>query len=252
MICTLLLQMGTNLANDYYDFVRQIDTSERIGPVRMSASGTMPPRTVKRSFQFCLLSALLLGIFLVWKTNAHPLLLGVGLLCIFFAWAYSGGPLPLSHYAMGEVTALIMFGPIAVWGTAALQLGNDLSSSLLAFYWGLGPGLIATSMMALNNFRDLRSDKIAGKTTLATLMGEGKARLLVLIPILIASMIPLIGAWMTGHPPLILVSLLPILFLPVWKHIYQQAVDERLNRCLEKIGMFLALYCLGLSTALSL
>ena len=252
IVCTLLLQIGTNLANDYYDFIRNIDGPDRLGPLRMSASGKIPPQSVKRGFQICLLMALFLGIFLIWQQNAHPLLLGIGLLSVALSWAYSGGPFPLSHHALGEITALIVFGPMAVWGTAALQLGRELPLSLPALYWGLGPGLISASMMALNNLRDLKSDSSAGKTTLATLMGEKSTRLIVLIPIIAASTVPILGAWMTEKATIALVALLPIPFIPTWKHIYREAIDARLNSCLAKIGMFLAFYCLGITLTLAL
>ena len=252
LTCVLLMQISTNLANDYYDFISNIDGPERLGPIRMSSSGKIPPSAVKWSFRFCLLLALFLGLFLIKQSNAHPLLLGVGILCLILAPAYSGGPFPLSRYALGEIVALIIFGPIAVWGTAALQLGHDLPLSFPALYWGIGPGMIAVAMMALNNLRDLQSDAASGKTTLATLIGEKKSRLLVIFPIVIASMVPIIGSFLIGKLALALVSLLALPFIPTWKHIYRGPIDARLNTCLAKIGMFLALYCLNLFILMAL
>ena len=251
LICTLLLQMGANLANDYYDFVRNVDGTDRLGPIRMCASGRISPASIRRGFQTCLALALLLGIFLMWQRNAPALLLVTGLLCALLAWAYTGGPLPLSHYGLGEFTALITFGPIAVWGSAVLQLGPQWQSALPALYWGLGPGLLAAALMALNNLRDRRSDAAAGKMTLATVLSEKGARLLVLIPVALASLLPAIGAWMIQKPYLALAAPIPTLFLSTWKHIYRESIDSRLNRCLGTIGMLLALYCLALSLLLA-
>ena len=252
LACVLLLQIGANLANDYYDFIHNVDGSDRIGPTRMSATGLISPRTIQRGFQFCLTSALLLGMFLVWLQSAPPIILGVGLVCTFLAWAYTGGPFPLSHYGLGELTALIIFGPIAVWGSSVLQLGPGLSASRPALYWGIGPGLIAASLMALNNLRDRHSDAASGKTTLATLLGEKSARRLVIIPVVLSSMVPLLGAWLSRQPQIALVALIPLIFASTWKHILTAPIDPQLNHSLAKIGAYLALYCSGLSLALAL
>ena len=252
LLCTLLLQTGANLANDHYDFVRKVDGPDRLGPVRMSASGLIPPHAVRRGFQICLSLALILGIFLIWRQNAPPLFLGVGLLCIILAWAYTGGPLPLSHYGLGELVALIIFGPVAVWGSAALQFGADPSPALSSLFWGLGPGLLAASLMALNNLRDHQSDAAAGKITLAVLTGEKAARILVVLTAASASLLPLWGAIIAQKPHIALTTLISIPFIPMWKHILTKPIDARLNRCLARTGMFLALHCAGLSLALAL
>ena len=113
----------------------------------------------------------------------------IGVLSIFFAYSYTGGPLPLSYIGLGEVLALVFFGPVPVWGTNYLLTGSSSMNSAIA---GLGPGLIAAALMSINNLRDIESDSNTTQTTIAVLIGHKWARVMTLSFIILSSFIPLI------------------------------------------------------------
>ena len=170
-MCALLIQIATNLANDYFDYVKGADTTERIGPVRVVQSGLLEPATVRNAMIGVLVLAFVLGLYLVYRGGLPILVIGV--ISIFFAVGYTAGPMPLAYVGLGDVFVFLFFGVVAVTGTYYVQA---LQWSGGAFIASLPVGAIATAILVVNNYRDLDTDRIAGKKTLAVRFGRAVAR----------------------------------------------------------------------------
>ena len=222
----LTLQIGCNLANDYSDGVRGAD-DERTGPPRLTASGAVAPRTVKLAAFGCFGVGGLLGLALV-ALSGQWWLLAVGAAAIAAAWFYTGGPRPYGYAGLGEVFVFVFFGLVATAGTAYVQ-GGTAPGWLWAAAGGVG--LIACSLLMVNNLRDIDTDPAHGKMTLAVRLGEGGARhafsLMLHLPLLLGA-VALVWARETGSaspvdggghisPQLTLVIALaaPLLLLPL-------------------------------------
>lgn len=179
LACLLVvcLQSAANLVNDAKDAAKGIDTVGRLGPTRVVQAGLLSKGMVRFGYSLCFLlaSIIVMGMF-YWTKDW--LVIAVALLCGLAAFLYTAGPFPLAYYALGELTAFVFFGPIAVMGTAYLHTGVIDPSVAL---WGSGCGLISAAIMAVNNYRDRFSDAKAGKHTLATLFGSDLGRKLPLI-----------------------------------------------------------------------
>lgn len=236
--CALLMQMGTNLVNDYFDFKAGIDHQERLGPTRVTQQGLLSEKEVKRAYQLVFLLSFVLGLYLIYKGEL-PILF-IGLSSLLAAYLYTGGPFPLAYFALGEVLALFFFGPVAVWGTYYLQVKEFHSLPLII---GLGPGLISATLMAINNLRDRQSDALTNKRTLALFLGESGARVLPLIFILLSSFVPFYAYQELKTPWVLLSTFLPYLFIKTWFRILKGPINHELNICLAKTGKFLFLYC---------
>ncbi|WP_017178964.1 1,4-dihydroxy-2-naphthoate polyprenyltransferase [Actinomyces timonensis] len=182
----LALQIGCNLANDYSDGVRGTD-DERSGPPRLTASGQVAPRSVKLAAFACFGIASALGLVLVVLTGQWWLI-GVGAAAVAAAWFYTGGSRPYGYAGLGEVFVFVFFGLVATCGTAYVQGGAVPGWLWLA---ASGIGLIACSLLMVNNLRDIATDPAHGKMTLAVRLGDSRARtaytIMVFLPILIAA-----------------------------------------------------------------
>ena len=166
LACALLIQIGTNLHNDVADFRRGTDGASRIGPLRVTAAGWVAPRTMVRASYACFGLALLLGVALV-QRGGWPILL-CGLASLAAGWAYSGGPRPISHGALGELFVWLFFGLVAVAGSHWLQAGQPALAAWLA---GAALGAPAAAVLLVNNHRDLDDDLRSGRRTLAACLG---------------------------------------------------------------------------------
>lgn len=170
-IVALTLQIGVNFANDYSDGIRGTD-EHRVGPVRLTASGVVAPRTVKRiAFAWFALAAVA-GLALVVISGAWWLL-AAGAAAIVAAWFYTGGQNPYGYLGLGEVVVFIFFGLMATWGTTYTQTLSLDGSTIIA---GISMGLIACALLMINNIRDIPTDTVADKRTLAVRIGERRAR----------------------------------------------------------------------------
>jgi 1,4-dihydroxy-2-naphthoate octaprenyltransferase len=180
----ICIQIGTNLANDYSDFKSGADTSERLGPMRVTQAGLIKPDSVKRAAILLFVTAVILGLPLIYR-GGWPIL-AIGVLGILCGWAYTGGPYPLGYNGLGELFVLLFFGFAAVAGTFYLLAGSWSTESLLL---GLCPGMLASALLAVNNVRDIDTDRKAGKRTLAARFGRTFGRteyaLLVILPLAI-------------------------------------------------------------------
>lgn len=177
----LALQIGSNLANDYSDGIRGTD-DDRTGPPRLTASGLVDPSHVKYAAFACFEIAALAGLILV-ILSGQWWLLGVGLAAVAAAWFYTGGDHPYGYAGLGEVFVFLFFGLVATCGTVYIQAGHVPGWVWLA---ATGIGLIACSLLMVNNLRDIDTDPAHGKQTLAVRLGEGPARfvfaLMVMLP----------------------------------------------------------------------
>jgi 1,4-dihydroxy-2-naphthoate polyprenyltransferase len=190
LVVALALQVGVNFANDYSDGVRGSD-AKRVGPVRLVAAGLAPPRQVLSAAFACFFVAGAAGLALAAVTAWW--LVAVGAACVAAAWFYTGGPRPYGYHGLGEVFVFAFFGVVAVAGTAYVQMGR---LSWLALAASVPAGLLACALLIVNNLRDIRTDTLAGKNTLAVRLGDARSRMAyagtLLVPFLCAAAI---AAW---------------------------------------------------------
>jgi 1,4-dihydroxy-2-naphthoate octaprenyltransferase len=167
LACALLLQIGSNLANDVYDFERGTDAHGRHGPTRVTQAGIFTPAQVKTMMAIVFGLAALCGLYLV--TLAGPLALVLGVAAILAAIAYTGGPLPLGYVGLGDLLVFIFFGIAAVAGSYWVQAG---AVSPQAWLMSVPIGFLIVDILVVNNLRDIENDRAAGKRTLAVRLGE--------------------------------------------------------------------------------
>ena len=204
---SLLLQIGVNLANDYFDFGRGIDTPERKGPLRVTQAGLIPPSQVRLGMVAAFAAATLVGVYLVLRGGAP--ILAVGIASILSALAYSGGPWPLASLGVADLFVFVFFGPVAVCGTYFVQSGRVSPTAAAA---SLAPGLLITAILVVNNLRDIETDARAGKRTLAVRLGARGSLVEYLLLLGIPFLLPPLFLAAGVRGPLIL---LPLLALPL-------------------------------------
>jgi 1,4-dihydroxy-2-naphthoate octaprenyltransferase len=204
----LALQVGVNFANDYSDGVRGSD-EQRVGPVRLVAAGLAPPRHVLAAAFGCFFVAGAAGLALAAVTSWW--LVAVGAACIGAAWFYTGGPRPYGYNGLGEVFVFAFFGVVAVAGTAYVQMS---AFSWLGLAASVPAGLLACALLMVNNLRDIRTDTLAGKRTLAVTLGDARSRTAYVLTLLLPFGI---AALLAFFRPLTLVTVvaLPLARLPV-------------------------------------
>lgn len=245
LLASVLIQVGTNFANDYFDFHKGADTAERLGPVRVTQSGLIAPGTVRNAMVLVFGLAALVGLYLV-LVGGWPILL-IGLLSIAAGVLYTGGPFPLAYNGLGDLFVFIFFGLVAVCGTAFLHVGGVPA---VAWWAALPVALIVTAIIVVNNLRDIDTDRQARKHTLAVLLGRRATRaeylaLLAGAYLLLPAGVLLgyAGAW----------ALLPLLTLPLAVPLVRTVFSVQgrpLNRALAGTGrlhmIFGVLLALGL------
>jgi 1,4-dihydroxy-2-naphthoate octaprenyltransferase len=250
LLGALLIQIGTNLSNDYSDARRGADTEDRLGPVRVTAGGLVPPKQVLTATYVAFGLAVLVGVYLIVTAGWQILLIGV--LSILAGVLYTGGPRPYGYEGLGEVFVFLFFGLVAVTGTFFAQVEAFTWES---FVLAIPVGLLATAILMVNNTRDLETDRRAGKKTLAVRLGREKARLGYALLIYVAfATAPL--AWILGGDHLTPWLLLPWLALPLAApivRVVRNKVDgPSLNGALAKTGMLQLVFCVLLSVGLLL
>jgi 1,4-dihydroxy-2-naphthoate octaprenyltransferase len=248
LLGAIFIQVGTNLSNDYSDARRGADTEDRLGPVRVTAGGLVPPRQVLIATYVSFGLAVLCGVYLV--AVAGWVILLIGAASILAGVLYTGGPRPYGYEGLGELFVFLFFGVVAVTGSHYAQT-EDLTWE--AFALAVPVGLLASAILVVNNVRDLETDRRAGKRTLAVRLGRNRARGLY------AAMV--YGAFVTAPVPWILGSLSPWLFLP-WvllplavllvRTVRNHTDGPTLNAALGRTGMLQLLFCTLLSAALLL
>jgi 1,4-dihydroxy-2-naphthoate polyprenyltransferase len=173
LLGALFIQVGTNLSNDYSDARRGADTEDRLGPVRVTAGGLVPPQQVLVATYVSFGLAVLCGIYLI--VVAGPVLLLIGAASILAGVLYTGGPRPYGYEGLGELFVFLFFGIVAVTGSYYVQV-QELPWQ--AFALAVPVGLIASAILVVNNVRDLETDRRAGKRTLAVRLGRARTRTL--------------------------------------------------------------------------
>ncbi len=238
LTCAILIQIGTNFANDYFDFKKGADTPDRVGFIRASASGLIAPERMWLATKQTMLAAFLLGLLLVFHAGWVILLIGV--LSILFGFLYTGGPYPLGYNGLGDVFVFIFFGIVAVMGTYYVQA---LDWSMESFWVSLSVGALATNILVVNNLRDVNTDRVAGKRTLGVLLGESWLKAEYIGLILLALAIPPHLYFQEGYNLLIFIPFLsiPLVMKPL-KTVLRHADKADLNHALVQTGQFLAAY----------
>ena len=228
LVVALALQVGVNFANDYSDGIRGSD-EQRVGPVRLVAAGLAPPRQVRAAAFGCFFLAGVAGLALAAVTSWW--LVAVGAACIAAAWFYTGGPKPYGYSGLGEVFVFLCFGVVAVAGTAYVQMK---ALSWLGLAASVPAGLLACALLMVNNLRDIGTDTVAGKRTLAVMLGDARSRqgyvLTLLVPFGVAALLAFF------RPFTLLTALaLPLARLPI-RSVRAGASGPALIRALGQTG----------------
>lgn len=238
LLGSMLIQIGTNFANDYFDYLHGADTHERLGPIRATQAGLVKPETMRSAFILTFALAFAIGMYLVWR-GGWPIF-ALGMLSILFGVLYTGGPYPLGYNGLGDIFVLIFFGPVAVGGTYYVQALQINAIVLLA---GLAPGLISVALLTVNNLRDIHTDRKTGKRTLTVRFGANFARLEYLFCILAASLLPIALTILKGGNYYSLITIGVLLFaVPSIKTVFRESGSPVLNRVLADTGKMLLIY----------
>ena len=232
LLGALLIQVATNFANDYSDFHRGADTAERLGPTRVTQSGLLTPAQVLRGIVATFGLAVLLGLYLVW-VGGWPIL-AIGVASILAGLAYTGGPWPFGYHGLGDVFVFVFFGLVAVMGSAYLQTGRW---SALAAAAAVPVGLLVTNILVVNNLRDLPTDRVAGKGTLAVRIGERATRLQYALLAAVAYLVPLLLAVAGRAPrPVLLTWITLPLAAALVRQVLGGLAGRELNAVLKRTG----------------
>ncbi|MDX6668769.1 MAG: 1,4-dihydroxy-2-naphthoate polyprenyltransferase [Solirubrobacteraceae bacterium] len=248
LLGAIFIQVGTNLSNDYSDARRGADTEDRLGPVRVTAGGLVPPRQVLIATYVSFGVAVLVGVYLVAVAGWE--LLAVGAASILAGVLYTGGPRPYGYEGLGELFVFLFFGIVAVTGSYFVQRQR---LPWEAFALAVPVGLLAAAILMVNNIRDLETDRRAGKRTLAVRLGRKRARLtygLMVYGAFLSAPVP----WLLGSLSFCL--LLPWLALPlavpIVRTVAQRTDGPSLNEALARTGMLQLAFCVLLSAGVLL
>jgi 1,4-dihydroxy-2-naphthoate polyprenyltransferase len=246
LLGAMLIQVGTNLSNDYSDARRGADTEDRLGPVRVTAGGLVPPRQVLVATYATFALAILVGMYLV--AVAGPELLLVGAASILAGVLYTGGPRPYGYEGLGEVFVFTFFGIVAVTGSYYVQ-AEELPWE--AFVFAVPVGLLASAILVVNNVRDLETDRRAGKRTLAVRLGRGRARDLYAAMVYVAYAVA-VGMAIAWSPWVLLPLLSLPLAVPLVRLVRTHADGPTLNEALARTGVVQLAFCVLLSAGILL
>lgn len=248
LLGSVFIQIGANLSNDYSDARRGADTEDRLGPVRVTAGGLVPPRQVLLATYVTFGLAVLCGVYLIAVAGWQLLLIGVA--SMIAGVLYTGGPRPYGYEGLGELFVFLFFGLAAVAGSYFAQV-RDFSWESLVLSAPIG--LIAAAVLVVNNTRDIDTDRRAGKRTLAVRLGRERSRRMYAAMVLIAYPVTLIP-WVAG--PLTAWLLLPFLTLPLSARLIRivsgHSDGPSLNGALARTGQLQLCFCVLLAAGLLL
>jgi 1,4-dihydroxy-2-naphthoate octaprenyltransferase len=248
LVGSIFIQVGTNLANDYSDAKRGADTADRLGPVRVTASGLAAPRRVLYATWVAFAIAIACGVYLA--TVAGPLIIAIGIVSILAGVLYTGGPRPYGYAGLGELFVFLFFGLVAVNGSYYVQLER---LDWLPFGLSVAVGALSTAILVVNNVRDVDTDRRAGKNTLAVRLGRERARKLyvgLIALAYVALVVTLIGE---GGPWLALLGFGSLALAPAAANPVLTRTDgPSLNGALGKTGALLGVFSLLVSAGLLL
>ena len=248
LLGALFIQVGTNLSNDYSDARRGADTEDRLGPVRVTAGGLVPPRQVLIATYVSFGIAVLCGIYLV--IVAGWVLLLIGGVSILAGVLYTGGPRPYGYEGLGELFVFLFFGLVAVTGSYYVQI-QELPWE--AFVLAVPVGLIASAILVVNNVRDMDTDRRAGKRTLAVRLGRPAVRALYAAMLAVAFLVAPVP-WVFGDlaPWLLLAWLTLPLAVRLARIVRTRTDGPTLNEALAGTGMLQLAFCVLLSAGILL
>lgn len=246
LIGALLIQVGTNLVNDYFDFKRGADTAERLGPPRATQQGWLAPRTVFTGAMVCFGLAFMVGLYLV-AVAGWPLVV-IGLTSLAAGYAYTGGPFPLAYNGLGDLFVLVFFGFVAVGGTYFVLAHAVSATALIA---AIPVGLLGVALLAVNNTRDEKTDAAAGKRTLVVRFGAGFGKAEYVACLVVSALVP-VGLWLSGLTTawVLLALLAAPLAVPPLKTLFTKtgvALNDALAGTAKLQMIYGVLFALGLS-----
>jgi 1,4-dihydroxy-2-naphthoate octaprenyltransferase len=209
LLFSLLIQIGTNFANDYFDFMKGADSPLRKGPKRATQQGWIAPQSMLFATFFIFASALFIAIPLMIQAGLWSVFVAAA--CVLFGILYTGGSKPLGYLGLGEILVLLFFGPVATLGAFYLQTG---ATSFPVFIASLAPGFLSCAILIANNLRDEESDRAANKKTLVVRFGPRFGKLEYIFSLLIASVTPFLLVFFFKAPPRLLFSSIPFFLTP--------------------------------------
>ncbi len=238
LMSALFIQIGTNFANDYFDFVHGTDTPNRLGPTRVTQAGLVSLHAMRWATAISFMLAAAFGLILTYY-GGWPIL-AIGVLSIMAGFFYTAGPYPLGYIGLGDVLVLLFFGFAAVGGTYYLQT-KTLNTVVLVS--AIAPGLLSTAILAVNNLRDRETDMLTAKRTLAVRFGARFSRFETLACIVITACIP-IALCIITHAHYACLFSMPVLLLtaPSIKTVFRSESGAALNRVIGDTGHALSLY----------
>ncbi len=246
VLVALLLQVLANFANDLSDFRKGADTDARQGPMRVAAAGLVSERQLEAAIALTIAVAGAVGLWLAYVGG--PVLVGLGVLAVVAALAYTGGPWPYGYKGMGEVFVFVFFGLVAVVGTAYLQAGR---LEPVFFAASVPAGALITAILVVNNLRDIPTDREAGKRTIAVMIGERATQWEWLAFVAAAFLVP-VGLALAGWSWAVLATLLALpAAAQVWRTVRGFTERRQLNLALKgtaRLSLLVAvLFALGLA-----
>jgi len=242
----LFIQVGTNLSNDYSDARRGADTEDRLGPVRVTAGGLVPPRQVLFATYISFGLACLCGVYLVAVAGWELLILGAA--SILAGVLYTGGPRPYGYEGLGELFVFLFFGLVAVTGSYYVQVQHW---PWQAFVCAVPVGLIASAILVVNNVRDLETDRRAGKRTLAVRLGRRRTRILYGAMLAIAFLTAPLPWWLGSMTPWLLLAWLSApLAVRQFRVVRDRTDGPALNGALAGTGILQLVFCLLFSAGI--
>jgi 1,4-dihydroxy-2-naphthoate octaprenyltransferase len=248
LVGSIFIQIGTNLVNDYSDAKRGADTVDRLGPVRVTASGLAAPGSVLIATWIAFAVAVAAGIYLA--TVAGPVILAIGAVSILAGVLYTGGPRPYGYAGLGEVFVFLFFGLVAVNGSYYVQL-EELA--WLPFALSVSIGCLATAILVVNNIRDVDTDSRAGKRTLAVRIGRRPARA-IYAGLLVLAFFVALGTLLIADAPwwsgLLLGGVWVALTRAPVRAVATRTDGPSLNRALGQTGALLAAFSLAIAASL--
>ncbi len=248
LVGSVFIQIGTNLANDYSDARRGADTEDRLGPVRVTAGGLMPPKRVLTGTYVAFGVAVAAGAYLAAVAGWELLVVGVA--SIAAGVLYTGGPRPYGYAGLGELFVFLFFGVVAVTGSYYVQ-AEELPWE--AFALSVPVGLLASAILVVNNVRDVDTDRRAGKRTLAVQLGRSRARVLFAVMLVLAYAVPLAIPLLGGLSWWVALPLLSVALVPsLYRTVATRTDGPALNGALAATGRLLAVYSLLLAAGVLL
>src|SRR3712207_1509871 len=246
LVGALFIQVGTNLSNDYSDARRGADTEDRLGPVRVTAGGLVPPRQVLIATYVAFAGAVLAGTDLSAAGGWELLLVGVA--SILAGVLYTGGPRPYGYEGLGEVFVFLFCGVVAVAGSYFAQVERLSAEALML---AVPVGLLASAILVVNNVRDLDTDRRAGKRTLAVRLGRARTRTLY-TAMIAGAYVTVALPWLLGDlgPWLLLAAVSVRLAIPMVRVVRTRTDGPALNQALAGTGRLQLAFCVLLSAGI--